>query len=110
MSAPVSAMITSAIRVLIPGIVQIRSRNPRKGSITTSIRVGELLDRVGVLVDQVQVQPGQERVMLGEPPGQCLGQRRDLGPQPALGQLGQLGRVALARRSTPPASPAPTPR
>jgi hypothetical protein len=24
---------------------------------------------VGVLIDQVQVQPGQERVMLAEPPG-----------------------------------------
>jgi len=37
MSAPVSAMITSATPVLMPGIVTISSRAPRKGSITTSI-------------------------------------------------------------------------
>ncbi len=37
-SAPVSAMITSATRTLIPGIETIRPRAPRKGSITTSIR------------------------------------------------------------------------
>jgi hypothetical protein len=30
---------------------------------------GQLLHGVGVLIDQVQVQPGQERVMLAEPPG-----------------------------------------
>ena len=39
MSAPVSAMMTSAVRVLTPGMVQIRSRNPRKGFIVASIRV-----------------------------------------------------------------------
>jgi hypothetical protein len=39
MSAPVSAMITSATAVEIPGIVTIRSRAPRKGVSTTSIRV-----------------------------------------------------------------------
>ena len=38
MSAPVSAMITSATPVEMPGMVTIRSRAPRKGSITTSIR------------------------------------------------------------------------
>jgi hypothetical protein len=38
MSAPVSAVMMSATPVLMPGIEQIRSRNPRKGSITTSIR------------------------------------------------------------------------
>ncbi len=56
---------------------------------------GELVDRRGVLVDQVQVHPGQERVVVGEPAGQRLGQRRDLGAQPALGQVGQRGGVAF---------------
>ena len=68
--------------------------------------VGELLDRRRVLVDQVQVHPGQERVVLGEPAGQRLGQLRDLRPQPSLGQIREHGRVALSRRSAPRASPA----
>ena len=38
MSAPVSATITSAVRVPTPGMVPIRSQKARKGSITTSIR------------------------------------------------------------------------
>jgi hypothetical protein len=37
--------------------------------------------RRGVLVDQVQVHPGQERVVLGEPAGQCVGQGRDFRPE-----------------------------
>jgi hypothetical protein len=37
-SVPVSATMTSATRVLMPGIVVISFRNPRKGSITISIR------------------------------------------------------------------------
>ncbi len=57
---------------------------------------GELGDGAAVLVDHVQVQPGQESVVLGESAGQRLGQRRDLGPQPALRELSQLGGVALA--------------
>jgi hypothetical protein len=43
--------------------------------------VGQFLDRRGVLLDQVQVHPGQERVVLGEPAGQCLGQGRDFRPE-----------------------------
>src|SRR5665648_919995 len=39
MSAPVSAMITSATPVLMPGTVTIRSRTPRKGAIASSMRV-----------------------------------------------------------------------
>src|SRR3954468_22418068 len=38
MSAPVSAMITSATPMLIPGMVTSRSRTVRKGSSATSIR------------------------------------------------------------------------
>ena len=39
--------------------------------------------------------PGQERMMVGEPTGQRLGQRRDLGAQPAFGQIGQCGGVVV---------------
>jgi len=38
MSAPVSATMTSAVFPPMPGMVQIKSRKRRKGSITTSIR------------------------------------------------------------------------
>jgi hypothetical protein len=38
-SAPVSATMTSAVRGPIPGMLAIRSRKPRNGLITTSIRV-----------------------------------------------------------------------
>src|ERR1035437_2441653 len=44
MSAPVSAIMTSATLVEIPGIVEIRSRAPRKGSITTSMKSNIALD------------------------------------------------------------------
>ncbi len=43
---------------------------------------GELVHGPAALVDQVEVQPGQERVVLGDPAGQRLGQRRDLDAQP----------------------------
>jgi len=39
---------------------------------------------------------GQEPVVFTEPAGQCLGEFGDLGPQPAFGEFGQCGRVALA--------------
>ena len=55
----------------------------------------ELLDGVGVLVDQVQMQLGQEGVVGVEPAGQGLSELRDLGPQPALRQVGELGGVTL---------------
>jgi hypothetical protein len=57
---------------------------------------GELVDRLGVAVDQVQVHPGEKPVVLGKPTLQCLGQLRDLGPQPAFGQLCQRGGVTIA--------------
>jgi len=45
---------------------------------------GDLVDRCGVLVGQVEVNPGEERVMVGEPTRRRLGQRGDLAAQPAL--------------------------
>jgi hypothetical protein len=55
---------------------------------------GQLLHGVGMLVDQVQVQPGQERVVLGEPAvnasvkaGSCSAV--------VVGQVGELSRVPL---------------
>ena len=41
---------------------------------------GQLGDRRGVLVDQVQVDAHQERMMVGEPAGQRLGEGGDLDP------------------------------
>lgn len=40
--------------------------------------------------------PDQERVVIGEPPGQRFDQLGRFGAQPLLGQIGQLPRVALA--------------
>ena len=59
MSAPVSAVMTSATPVLMPGIVQISSRNPRKGLDHLLDPVGHLLDGLGVAIDQVQMDPGR---------------------------------------------------
>ena len=54
---------------------------------------GDVADRRGVPVGQVQVDAGQEHVVLGEPSGQRLGQRRDLRAELSLGQVRQRGRV-----------------
>jgi len=59
---------------------------------------GQSVDGRGVLVDQVQVDPGEERVVLGEPAGQRLGQGGDLGAQPAFCQVRQRRRVTGRRR------------
>jgi len=96
MSAPVSAVITSATRVLIPGIVQISSRNPRKGFDHHLDPFGELVDRCGVAVEQVQVHPGQECVVLAEPARERLDQLGCLVPQPPFGQVRQHHRFALS--------------
>ena len=56
---------------------------------------GQGLDRGGVLVDQVQVHPGHEGMMLAEPPGQRLGQFRDLRAESTLGQVSQRGGVVI---------------
>ncbi len=78
-------------------LAMIRSRAPRKGLDHRLDPGSEPLDGLGVSVDQGQVHPGQERVMLTEPAGEGLSQGWDLGPHPALRQLGELTRVALAR-------------
>jgi hypothetical protein len=87
-------MITSATVVEIPGIVTMRSRAPRKGSITHLDPVGEVLDGLVVLVDLVQMESDQEGVVLVESTGQRLHQLRDLDPHPSFGQIGQFDRVA----------------
>src|SRR5674476_1310136 len=56
---------------------------------------GELGDVRLQGVEAVQVHPAQERVVLPEPPDQCLGQCVDLGAHPALGHLCQDLRVAF---------------
>ena len=84
-------MITSAVSGTDPGDGADQVPESLKGFDHHLDPGGQLVDRGGVLVDQVQVHPGQERVVVGEPPGQRLGQRRDLRPQPALGQISQDG-------------------
>jgi hypothetical protein len=61
--------------------------------VDAGVQVGEQgADRVEVGQDH----PGEEGVVLGEAPGQRLGQGTDRDPQPAPGQLGQDPRVAFA--------------
>jgi hypothetical protein len=50
----------------------------------------------GDRVDAVQHARQQERVVVGEPAGQRLGEAGGLGTQGAAGQIGQHARVALA--------------
>ena len=54
------------------------------------------LDHGREVVDVVQVQPGQQGVMVGEPPGAGHRQIRDLRPHRAAGQVGQHPRIPLA--------------
>lgn len=58
---------------------------------------GEFLYYAGVLVDQVKVQPGEEGMVFAEATGQRLGERGNLGPQAALGQVSQHRGIALPR-------------
>ena len=110
MSAPVSATITSAVSGADAGDGADQVAEPLKGLDHHLDPVGELLDRGGVLVDQVQVHPGQERVVLGEPAGQRLGQLPGSSTAAAAwpGRPARPGRVR--RRSAPRASPARRPR
>ena len=66
MSTPISAMMTSATLVKMPGIVTIRSRAARKNSITTSMRSVISSMAASVLVDQCEVEPHQEGVLVIE--------------------------------------------
>ena len=55
----------------------------------------EVVDVGGVGVNPVQIEFGHVAVVFGEPAGECLGEFRDFGPQPALGHLRQGRRVGL---------------
>jgi len=105
MSAPVSAMMMSARVVLIPGTGHEQLAGPTKGLDHHLDPMGELVDRGGVLVDQTQVQPGQERVVLGEPAFQRLGQRGDLVAEPGPGPGRPAQQGSAHRRSSRRASP-----
>lgn len=96
MSPPVSAMITSAVAWLTPGMVSSRSMGVPKGGHRLLDPPGELVDHGGELVVLAQIQTDQERVVLAKPPGQGLGQFGDLAAEPSLGQVRQDLRVAFA--------------
>lgn len=51
---------------------------PAKGLDHLLDLLGQLRDGAGVLADQAQAHPEQERVLVAEPPGQCLDQLRGL--------------------------------
>jgi len=70
----------SATPVLMPGMVQISSRNAPKVDRRLD-PLGDRLDGVGVAVDQIRVLAGKARVMVTEPSGQCFGQGRDPRPK-----------------------------
>lgn len=57
---------------------------------------GQRLDCGGVSIDQVQLPPDEERMVLAEPTRESFGQFRDLGPQPAIGQISQPSRISIA--------------
>jgi hypothetical protein len=97
MSRPTSAIITSASRRPTPGIVMIKSNMlvcARSSTSTcwevSAIRGLEEVDMGEHLRDQQAV------VLKAEAMSQRLAQRRDLGAQPAFGQLGQHRRIVLS--------------
>ena len=73
MSPPVSAMITSATAVEIPGDGDDEVPGGTKGFHHHLDPRGQLLDRTSVVVDEVEVQPGEEAVVLVETAGESLG-------------------------------------
>jgi hypothetical protein len=95
MSAPVSAMITSATVCEIPGMVTSACRAAAKGEIMVSMRALRGVDGGLLGVELGQVLRHHERVVLGEPAHQCLDQRWDLAAQGAPGQAGKHLRVAF---------------
>ena len=76
MSAPVSAMNTSATTCDQPGMSTSRSRAARR-AIASSMRASRWAIRL-VGVDPIQIQPHHERVVVVEPSLQRLGQCGDL--------------------------------
>ena len=94
-SRPVSAMNTSAVLLENPGMLIKSSRVRRKGAIAFDACI-EAADVGGVGIDAVEEQPGHERVMGTEPPGERFGQLRDLAAQRAFGKVGDHAGIILA--------------
>jgi hypothetical protein len=112
MSGPISATITSAVRRLTPGIVTSRASKGENGAVlratsplSRSIASSSWSMRGEHLRDQQPV-VGAEAAL------ERLPQRRQLGPQPATGQVGQHRRIvvpltsasSIARPETPKVS------
>jgi hypothetical protein len=78
----------------------------------TPIQAGDVS---GMGIDAIKAQPRHERMMLGEPPAERLGQRGNLRPQPSFGQIGRDRRIraaaisasSIARPDTPTMLEAP---
>lgn len=95
MSAPVSAMMTSALDKPIPGMVCSSSSCAAKGRIASSMRP-DSSRMLAVIWSTLQMHPAQERVVFAEAAGQCFHQRGDLGMHPAFGEFCQHVHVRLA--------------
>jgi hypothetical protein len=67
MSPPVSAMMTSAVRCPIPGMVTSRAMRAANGAAASATRAPPLGDLAGEVVVGVQVQPAHLAVARGEP-------------------------------------------
>jgi hypothetical protein len=95
MSVPISAMIVSAARLPTP--VMVAEPIPSPGERDEHlVDVGvELGDRGLQLLQVRHGQADQQRVVATKAAPQRLAKLGELGPQPALGQLGQDPRVAL---------------
>ena len=100
MSAPISAIMISAARLPTPGMVSRRSRGAVRGhQVVDAFIVAH--NRALQIFEVVQRQADDDRVVFGESTLQRGGQCRDLGAQPAPGQLGQLLGVTLTRDQGP---------
>ena len=97
MSVPISATITSALRVLTPGMELSSRTAARKGSrsASTSRSVSATAaSRAGV--DPAQVEPQQEAVVGRDPPTRRFGRPLPGRLDPPMCQGGQHGRTSLA--------------
>src|SRR5215218_6963194 len=88
MSAPISAIKTSAVLRSTPGMVSRSFTSSEKGAITRSIHA-QLSNGLVKVVDVSQHPANHEAMVSGESPFQCFPQSRDLRAKAAPSQLRQ---------------------